>query len=317
MKNPKDKMKKMKYPFVSIIVVNFNRKNWLKICLNSLKTLNYPKNQYEVIVVDNGSTDGSVKFLKKNFPWVRVLSLDKNYGASEGKNIGIKKSKGDYFYCLDSDVRVDKDCLIEMIEVVEKDKSIGVCGSKIIGFNNLIQTKGNYLNFLGTPIHRGRGIPNKYDNEIKEVFWVSTCSILIRRNILEKLKYLFDPSYFVYYEDTDFCWRVNLAGYKVVYVPKSVVWHRHKKEVTSYSIFVTYKNKIISFRKNLRTPIKQILLMGIIVRTLLAILYWKFKGKWKYGSRVFRSLFTPINYDINLNLISLKRQISLFSLKLT
>jgi GT2 family glycosyltransferase len=315
-------MKSMKiYPFVSVVVVSYNRKEWLEKILPPIRDLNYPKDRFEVLVVDNNSTDGSVEYLKK-LKWVRLVRMDKNYGASIGKNVGIEKTKGDYIYFVDSDVILKKNSLMELVRVAESDEKIGICGSKIIDMDGdevVSMSGGDFLNIFGVLIHRGMKKRNLKDLEkMEDVFSFPSCSILIRRKPIEKLKYYFDTSYFIYYEDIDFCWRVGLLGNRLVYVPNSIACHRtdkHGKDINPLTIYRTYRNKLWSFRKNFRFPIKQIMLLNVSLTILAGILYWTFKGKWKYGISVFRYLFDSVNEDVDLSKVPLKRQIGLLSLK--
>ena len=310
----------MKYPFVSIIVASFNRKEWLAKCLPYLKELKYPKRRFEVIVVDDGSTDGTANFLRRNFKWIKVVSLAKNSGTAIAKNVGIENSKGEYFYFLDSDVIPDKDALIELVKVAEKDNKIGICGSKVVNdYDKRIQTAGDYLGIFGQLIHRGMGKKDVGQfNKIEEVFSFPSCGLLAKRKVLEKLKYAFDPSYFIYYEDNEFCWRVRLLGYKVVFVPTSTVFHRgvHSVEdIKPISIYRTYRNKIWSFRKNFRSPLKQILLLPVSVSVLIGIVYWYLKKKWSYDLSVFNHLLDNVNEGLDISKISLKKQLSVISFK--
>ena len=304
----------MKLPYCSIIVLNYNGKSYLKECFDALRRINYPKNRYEVIFVDNGSTDGSVKYVKRSFPWVKVLRLKKNYGFAEGNNKGLKVAKGEYVVFLNNDTKVDKNWLIELVKVASSDKKIGVCGSKIfnLGDKGVKTIVGDgHVNIFGM-------VKNSEKIEsLGKTFFVSGCSFLIKRSVLSKLKYCFDPTFFAYFEDVDLCWRVWLLGYKVYYVPTSVVLH--KKAMTVSAIgdvmkFNHYRNKILTFKKNLRFPLTQISLLSIFLTTLFMILYWKFKGRWSFGISVLRYVFTKIEKNPLLNQISLKKQLKLFTI---
>ena len=314
-------MVKMKYPLVSVIIASFNRKEWLKKGLPYLKKLNYPKNRFETIVVDDGSIDGTKEFLKKNFKWIKVVSLAKHSGTSIAKNAGIENAKGSYFYFLDSDAYPDKNALIELVKVAKKDSKIGICGSKIVNdYDSRIQTAGDYLSIFGQLIHRGM---NEKDvgqfNKIEEVFSFPSCGLLAKRDVMKRMKYAFDPAYVIYYEDNEFCWRVRLLGYKVVFVPTSVVFHRgvHSLEdIKPISIYQTYRNKLWSFRKNFRFPLKQIFLLPVSASIMLGIFYWYSKKKWHYGLSVFKHLFDDVNEGLDISKISLKKQLSVLSFKI-
>jgi len=308
-----------KLPFCSIIVLNYNGKELLKDCFSSLRRINYPKERYEVIMVDNGSEDNSIEYVKKNFPWVKILALDKNYGFAEGNNKGINVAKGEYIVFLNNDTKVDKNWLIELVKVASSDEKIGIVGSKVLNFYNpkIIEYAGGYLDILGSPFHRGLNEIDKgqYDR-IEEVFYVLGSSLLIKRNVLKKLKYCFDPSYFLYFEETDLCWRVKLLGYKVVYVPSSIVFHKGgvtASKLKEKAIYYLYKNKILSFKKNLRAPLRQLILLLVVLRMFLTIIYRMLKREWKYGIYVFKYLFSSVSTDINLQRIPLKKQLSVLS----
>ncbi|GAG10700.1 unnamed protein product, partial [marine sediment metagenome] len=263
-----------------------------------------------IIVVDNNSTDGSSEFIKK-FKEIKLICLKKNYGASEGKNIGIRNSSGKYIYFLDSDVEVESDCLIRLVEVCDGNENIGICGSKVksIGTNN-IQNAGDFISPVGTLIHRGMNKEDdgSFDEQIN-VFSVPSCSMLVRKEMLDKLDMWFNPDFFIYFEDTDLCLRANMIGYDVVYVPTSVIYHRNKKpsDIKEESIYMTYRNKIWSFRRNLRFPLKQIMLIFTLITISAGIVLWTLNGKWTFKNNVYRHFFDIINCSL-IPTISIKRQ---------
>ena len=128
-------------PRVSIVIVNWNGLEFLNACLNSLNNLNYPKSKLEIILVDNNSIDGSVKFVKENFPQVRTIKLEGN-NYCKSNNVGIKAAKGKYVALLNNDTIVDKNWLIELVKVIEKDKKIGGVGGKILFMDGKINSAG-------------------------------------------------------------------------------------------------------------------------------------------------------------------------------
>jgi len=276
--------KSSRLPFCSVIILNYNGKKFLKDCFIALKGVDYPKDRMEVIMVDNGSTDDSIRYVKRSFPWVKTLKLDQNYGFSKGNNSGLDVAKGDYIIFLNNDTAVEKDWLMELVKVAKSDKSIGICGSKIKNFSGkklkTIAGEG-YLSMLGVP---------KFvigTEHAKSCFYVSGCSLLIKKPVLRKLEYCFDERYFAYFEDIDLCWRARLKGYKVVYVPTSVV-------------------------KNLRTPLMQMFLPFVAASTVFMVTYWQMKGKWKYGIDVLKHVFSKIEKSPGLDKVSLNDQLKLF-----
>ncbi len=306
-------------PFCSIIIVNWNGKRLLKDCLSSLENIDYPNDSYEIILADNGSSDGSAAFVKKNFPSVKILKLDKNYGFAGGNNKGIEKAKGEYIVFLNNDTRVDKKWLMALAISAQKNVDVGICSSKVLDFNGgRLQYAGGYLDILGSSYFRGLGEEDKgqYDKET-EISSAFGCSMLAKRELLNKLKYCFDPRFFAYYEETDLCWRAKLLEYRIMYVPGSVVFHkgaatssRMKDEMMLY----LYRNKLWTFKKNLSFPVKQIILFPVSFRMFFTILFRIFRGEWRYGFSIFKYLFTKMDSDIDLRKVPISRQLSMLSL---
>ncbi len=304
-----------KLPKCSIIVLNYNGKDLLDDCFTSLRKLNYPKKQHEIIMVDNGSTDGSINYAKSKYPWLKIVKLDKNYGFSEGNDKGIHHAKGDYIIFLNNDTKVERNWLIELVKVAMSSDKIAICGSKMINqHNNGIISLGGRgkLNFWGIP---KIDTPTNLKGFI-EAFWVPGGALLIKKSVLNKLEYCFDPSYFAYFEEHDLCWRVRLLGYSVIYVPTSVVHHKYKATASKFGDlldFYHYRNKIFTYRKNLRFPLDLLSLSFIFLTIFLTMVYRGLTGKWKYGIYVMKFFFTKSKKTLGLNNISLKKQIAVFN----
>jgi hypothetical protein len=307
-------------PKVSIIVTNYNGREVIHDCLESLSKINYPKNRYEIIFVDNNSTDDSVSYVKRKFPSVNLFALKKNIWFTGANNFGVKKARGDYIVFLNNDTAVDKNWLMELVKVAQSDKKIGVCGSKIVHFTNpkFIQYAGAYLDILGSPFTRKfQERDTRLEKNSIEVFYAPGMSLLIKREVLEKLKYCFDPSFLAYFEEIDLCWRVKLLGYKVMYVPTSRVLHRGSftfKRQWSETQLLHYRNKILTFKKNLRFPLKQIILIFVLTRMLFPVLSRIIKSKGKYGITILKNISDKPNPDVDLKRISLKIQLNILSL---
>jgi len=215
------------FPRVSIIILNYNGKRFLHRCLSSLLKSDYP--DYEVIFVDNNSTDGSVKFVLqhfKNMKNLKIIKLSKNYGFSIGNNIGAKHAEGNYLAFLNPDTEANPNWLKKLVEVMNSDSSIGVAQPKLLLIDSKrFDTAGCFLNPYGLTWSRGSEEEDKgqYD-KIKEIFYAKGAALIIRRDLWSKLGG-FDPIFFIYYEETDLCWRAWNHGYKVVYVPEAKVFH--------------------------------------------------------------------------------------------
>jgi len=232
---------KMTTPKVCIIIVNWNGKELLEDCLSSLfKLTDYPN--YKVIVVDNGSTDGSVEFVKKNFPKADVLALDKNYGFSKGVNMGaaycIKKYNPDYLLILNNDTMiVDKNWIKELVKTAEKDKRIAIVGVKTLQPDGRLD--GSYYDFISTE-HIGflEEDPNKY-SFICNVTGVGGSCFLLRVSLVKKIG-LLDETYFYGPDDIDICLRYRKKGYRVVYNGLVRIIHYgsgSQKKAKSYFVF--------------------------------------------------------------------------------
>ncbi|MDR2719427.1 MAG: glycosyltransferase family 2 protein [Nitrososphaerota archaeon] len=210
---------------VSVILLNYNEKAFLNKCLSSLQQQTY--RSFNVILVDNASTDGSVSYVKKEFPWVTLVENRENVGFSAGCNSGVKFSDADYIVFLNCDTMVDKKWLEMLIAGVETNRA-GICGAKILDMTNpaLIQEVGGLSDQFGFSLSQGWGELDKAKyNMSRETFYVSGASLLIKKEVINKIG-LFDSAYFFNQEDVDICWRAHLAGYKVVVNPLAVVYHK-------------------------------------------------------------------------------------------
>ncbi len=245
-------------PKVSIILLNCNGKEFTIDCLKSLQKINY-KN-YEVIVVDNGSDDGFVSIAKKQFPYVKLIESKKNLGFAQGNNVGAElalKNGSDYVLLLNNDTVVDRNFLKELVNTAESDKTTGITGPKMYYFDSpkKIWFAGGKLDIKrGLFDHIGyKELDSDRFSKQKEVDYMTGCTMLIKKEVIKNLG-LFDPVYFAYVEDIDFCLRTRKAGYNIMFVPEAKIWHK----VSSYSggessPFKTYfknRNILIFMRKH-------------------------------------------------------------------
>jgi len=228
-------------PLVSVIILNWNGKQYLKECLLSLKKQTY-KN-FEVILVDNGSTDGSVDYIRDNFgDFIKLIENKANLGFAEGNNIGIKNSSGKYILLLNNDTKADPLWVEELVKVAESDDKIGMCASKILSLDDpkIIDNVGHLIYKDG--LNRGRGRfeydQGQYDN-IEEVFLPSGCAALYRKKMLDEIGE-FDKDFFAYSDDTDIGIRGRLAGWKCMYVPGAVIYHKYSGSTSPYALFKAF-----------------------------------------------------------------------------
>ena len=272
-------------PKVSIIIVNWNKKEDIIQCLSSLKNITYPN--FKIAVVDNGSTDGSQKAIRENFPEIELIENEENVGFCEGNNIAIEKElkgKTDYILLLNNDTVVkDPNFLDILVNYADKKKEVGIVGPKVYYYKtDIIQFGGGKINYLlGFAIHMYKGI-NERNFKLKssyEVDYVSGACLLIKREVFEKIGLLY-PIYFAYYEEADWCFRAKKAGYKVMLIPETAIWHNKYQSKTNFEklnptkAYLLARNAIIFGRKNL-TGLKKLsyLLAQFIIRAPFNLIF--------------------------------------------
>lgn len=242
----------MNEPLVSVIVLNYNGLEYLKECYESLEKQTY-KN-FESFLVDNNSEDGSVNVIKSNFKKVKIVNLDKNYGFAKGNNLCIPHTKGEYIVLLNMDTVVDPNWLRELVKVAQKSKKTGIVGGKIF-YNHkkeMLNFAGGSTDKYGNTRHIGaKTIDNYLFDKKMNVFYICGASLLIKRELIKKMN-LFDPTYFMYYEDVDLCWRALIYGYDVIFNPKSFIYHKIDtlKKNMKKNKFLREKHILRTFFKN-------------------------------------------------------------------
>jgi GT2 family glycosyltransferase len=224
------------YPLVYCIVLNLNGKQLLLETLESVLKMTYPR--FEVVVVDNGSTDGSQQAVNELYPHLILTENGTNLGFGEGNNVGIKyavEQGAEWVILLNNDIAVDENMLSEMMSVALSESRIGILCPKIYFFSepNKFWYAGGKVNFFtGMVAHRGiREIDNGQYDSTEETEYATGCAFLVKREVIEQVG-MFDPVYFpAYSEDADWTERTRRAGYKIMYVPKAKLWHK----VSSFS----------------------------------------------------------------------------------
>ena len=220
----------MNQPRVSIIILNWNGVEDTIECLESLRRITYPN--YEVIVVDNASSGNDVEVLKEGYAdYIHLIANDKNYGYSEGNNIGMRYalSKGaDYVLLLNNDTIVDAEFLSELVRVTEEDSRAGLLAGKVYYYASptKLQTVGGKINWwIGRIKNCGEQEDIGQFDQVAERDFVYATAMLVKREVMERIS-LLDAAFFFGIEEFDYCTRAIRAGFKVVYVPKSKVWHK-------------------------------------------------------------------------------------------
>tara|TARA_B100002003_G_scaffold198208_1_gene188804 strand:- start:206 stop:1204 length:999 start_codon:yes stop_codon:yes gene_type:complete len=282
----------MPAPKVSIIIVNYNGKELLQKCLDSLLKVNY--DNFEIILVDNNSTDGTVEFITKNYPSLIIIKLDSNKGFAEPNNVAAKISKGKYLLFLNNDTVVTPNFISEMVKVMETDKKIAVCQSLLLKPDGSVDSSGDFIDHLGVVYNSKTKI-----DEIREVSSARGASMLVRSDIFEKLDG-FDQKFFITFEDVDLCWRSWILGYRVLIIPTSIVYHEGGitiKKIKSEIAFHGFKNqlamKITNFEPILAMR-NMMLFFGIYgIRELKIWLDYTISGSTKLSSTEYEDNIAP------------------------
>lgn len=266
---------------ISVIIPNWNGIDFLPACLASLEKQTFTNN--EIIIIDNGSKDNSVDFVKREYPLIEVIELPQNIGFAAACNLGIKKAKGRYIATLNNDTEVVTQWLEFLLKTAVKDEKIGMVASKILlnPETREIDSVGMLFYPDGIGRQRGRGEIDKgqFDKE-EEILFPSACAALYKMEMFEDTG-LFDEDFFAYCEDTDIGLRGRLSGWKAVLAPGAVVYHKYSTTSGKYSLFkamLVERNRIWVVIKNL--PWKWVITMPyyMIVRYFVQI-YGIFSSK--------------------------------------
>lgn len=244
---------------VSVLILNFNGIKFMGPCLESVAAQKCPI--HEVVVVDNGSTDGSPEQIEEDFPSVRLLRARSNLGFAGGMNLAIAKSTGDLVLLLNNDVVLEPGFLDAMVEAINSDPAVGSVSGKVY---KLAEKDARILDTTGHVVFRNRLFTDRGDGEadtgqfdaVEEIFGACAGAALYRRRMLEDLKVggeVFDESFFLFLEDTDLNWRARLRGWKCLYTPQAVAWHYRGGTAVRRSKLVelhNYKNRYMMLIKN-------------------------------------------------------------------
>ena len=233
---------------ISIIIVSFNTKHLIDRCFNSVKN-SAGELEYEIIVVDNMSKDGSYDHIKEKYPEVKLIQSGGNIGFAAANNLGFKSAEGEYIVLLNSDAFIVEDGLKKSVEKMEKDKRIGLGGVKLIGENGEWQPSARTFPGIFTEFSTISGLSDKYKNtrifgKVNMTYcnqeedivcdWVPGAFSIIRREVIEKIG-LFDERFFLYFEEVDLCRRIKKAGYKIIYWADIKVIHIGGGSTTVFS----------------------------------------------------------------------------------
>lgn len=244
----------------AIVILNWNGKKLLEQFLPSI--VNFSKEQAEIYVADNASTDNSVSFVKENFTSVKIIENKLNGGYAKGYNDALQHIKADVYCLLNSDVEVTKNWLNPVLDVFKSDEKTAIIQPKILDYKNKTKFEyagaaGGFIDLFGYPYCKGRVFNhletdhNQFNNN-SEIFWASGACLFIRSKIYHQIDG-FDEDYFAHQEEIDLCWRVQNIGYKINYVGSSTVFHvggATLQESNPHKTFLNFRNSLLNVVKN-------------------------------------------------------------------
>jgi GT2 family glycosyltransferase len=259
-------------PTVSIVILNWNGAHHLRRFLPSVLKTEYDK--LEFVVADNGSSDDSLELLQKEFPSVRTIRLDRNYGFAEGYNRALKQVSSDYYMILNSDVLVEPNWIQPLVDLLESDTQIAACQPKILSLQypdrfDYAGGAGGWLDAFGYPFAKGRifdlcETDSGQYNDSSPIFWASGAALFIRSAVFHEVGG-FDPFFFAHQEEIDLCWRIQRKGYKIYSCPGSVVHHLGGGTLprgNSLKTYLNFRNNHIMLFKNL-SPLRKAVLIPV------------------------------------------------------
>ena len=246
------------YMKVTIVIPNYNGKHFMEDCMEALR--NQTTQDFEVLVVDNGSADGSVPYMKEHYPEARVIALPENTGFSGAVNVGIRETKTPYVLLLNNDTKVEPSFVEEMIKAIEADEKIFSVSSKMVqmAYPDYIDDAGDLFNLIGWGFQRGVAHPAAEYNKPVRVFSACAGAALYRTRVFDEIG-LFDEMHFAYLEDLDVGYRARIAGYRNVFCPTAVVHHvgsgTSGSRYNDFKVRLAARNSVYLIYKNM--PILQ------------------------------------------------------------
>jgi GT2 family glycosyltransferase len=300
----------------AIVILNWNGLDYLKKFLGTVVTNSVDKETI-VCVADNGSTDGSIEWISNNYPEVVLIKLDENYGFAGGYNLALEQLDARYFVLLNSDIEVTEGWLNPLVCFMDGNPDVASCQPKILSYNNKDRFEyagaaGSFIDKYGYPFCRGRIFDmvehdtGQYDTQA-DIFWSSGACMIVRSEAWISCGG-FDSGFFAHMEEIDLCWRFSKAGYRVSYIPESVVYHVGGGSLSYNSPFKTYlnfRNSLYLLYKNLpANKLHKILFIRKLLDGVAALMFL-FKGNLKNLRAVWNA---HIDYYKNLSDLRVKRE---------
>lgn len=281
----------------AVVILNWNGTEHLRRFLPSV--VRTTPAWAEVVVADNGSTDGSVEMLGREFPEVRVVRLDRNYGFAGGYNRAIAQVEADYCVLLNSDVETTEGWLEPLVGRLDADPTVAAVAPKLLSYmqRDMFEyagASGGFIDYLGYPFCRGRILKHleqdrgQYDDR-RRVFWASGAAMCCRRDVFMRLGG-FASEFFAHMEEIDLCWRVKLLGYKIYTVPQSRMYHLGGATLSASEprkTYLNFRNNLLMLYKNLpKSEGRRILIIRRLLDTI-ALARYIAGGEWQHARAVW------------------------------
>lgn len=286
---------------IAVVILNWNGKSFLEQFLPSVTK--YSSNA-QIIVTDNNSTDDSLQFLKINYPNIRIVKLDNNYGFAGGYNHALKQIEAEYYVLLNSDVEVTENWLAPMQELLDNDKTIAACQPKIKDFHNknyyeYAGAAGGFIDKLGYPFCRGRIFyyleeDNSQYDDVTEIFWASGACLFIRAELYHSIGGL-DEFFFAHMEEIDLCWRLKNQGYKIMFTSKSTIYHYGGgtlNKINPKKTFLNFRNSLLTLHKNLPKAKRNKTIFTRLMLDGLSGIKFIFSGKPTHAFAIIKAHFS-------------------------
>ncbi len=288
----------MEQPVVAVVILNYNGRMHLQKFLPSVIASTYT--QLRIIVADNGSSDDSVSYITQNFPTIEIITHSVNEGFAGGYNWALQEVEASYYVLLNSDVCVSPGWIEPVINILLNDHTIAACQPKILSFHqpHLFEyagAAGGWIDTLGYPFSRGRVFDvceedqSQYD-DVQPLFWASGAAMFVRAKVFHELGG-FDASFFAHQEEIDLCWRMQLAGYKIMACPSSTVYHLGAGTLPrgGRKVYLNFRNNLFMLLKNL--PFHEKVWKIPLRFSLDAISAWKglFSGDTAFFIAIFQA----------------------------
>lgn len=285
---------------VTVIIVNYNGKKDLPDCLDSLGK--QTGHEFDLLLFDNASSDGSVDFVRTHYPKVQILVSDDNIGFCEANNVCLRaflSSASEYAFLLNADTLVDPGCIERLVVTAGREQYFGIFSPKVLNYPDTekIYYAGGRMDLKrGIVVHKGmHALDHAFPHRAGRTGPVCGCSLLIRKRTLKKIG-LLDPAFFAYFEDTDLSMRADKAGEGCYYEPEAVVYHKGGRSYTPHSIYYYYRNRFLFVEKYAKFYHKLYFYPFIIKNQLRAIRHYHKKGDRLMAASLWQALLDGLHH---------------------